>query len=155
MCPLRTIASHGKQQAGPAPSSHAHAHALQIVGTVVGGGRLPVPPPEELPGDGGAFSRLPEYLDLMSRCWAQDPGQRPLFPEVIADLRCTLGTLRTLCTLGTLGTLCMPPAARGAVPGMGALPAGRPRATLLCQAVPLEWWRVIESCWSPPPMPTT
>jgi hypothetical protein len=59
-----------------------------IVSTIISGGRLPIPPVEDLPGPGAAeFAGLEEYMALMNRCWAQDPRNRPGFKEIINDLR--------------------------------------------------------------------
>jgi hypothetical protein len=63
------------------------ANPWGIVRAVTGGGRLPVPPPAELPGPGsGAWPQLGRYLELMGRCWAQEAPARPTFQEVMAEL---------------------------------------------------------------------
>lgn len=36
---------------------------------------------------GGGFPCLEGYLELMRRCWAQDPVERPTFGEVAGVLR--------------------------------------------------------------------
>ena len=36
---------------------------------------------------GGSFPGYNAYVDLMVRCWDQDPEKRPAFPEIIARLR--------------------------------------------------------------------
>jgi len=48
--------------------------------------------PSEAPGAlaGGAFPGFPAYCALMRRCWAEDPGARPPFEAVIAELRTLL-----------------------------------------------------------------
>lgn len=60
------------------------------------GGRPPIPDPSTgtaRDGDtewriqGGPFPGYESYVDLMVRCWAQDPEKRPLFPEIISKLR--------------------------------------------------------------------
>lgn len=62
------------------PWSVAH-----IVGN---GGRLTIPNRWDLPGlDTNQFTRLDDYLDLMQRCWAQNPYDRPGFSEIIQDLK--------------------------------------------------------------------
>lgn len=55
---------------------------------VLAGGRLEVPPAEDLPGGAATaeFAGLPRYLDLMRQCWAQEPGERPGFWEVAREL---------------------------------------------------------------------
>ena len=57
------------------------------IGKDVRAGRRPLLPadPGALPG--GTFPRLPAYLELMQRCWAQRPEDRPSFVEVVAVLR--------------------------------------------------------------------
>jgi hypothetical protein len=45
---------------------------MQLVGKLMDGLRLRIPPREELPGpDTDRFVCLEEYLELMQRCWAQ------------------------------------------------------------------------------------
>jgi serine/threonine protein kinase len=62
------------------PWSVAH-----IVGN---GGRLTIPNRWDLPGlDTNQFARLDDYLDLMQRCWAQNPYDRPGFSEIIPELK--------------------------------------------------------------------
>lgn len=62
-----------------------------VVAQVLGGKRLAIPPTEQLPGsppDNAAFAQqLPGYLELVNRCWAQDPADRPGFDEIIKELR--------------------------------------------------------------------
>jgi hypothetical protein len=55
---------------------------------VLGGARLPVPPPDLLPGP----DVLPEgplqcYVELMQRCWEANPAERPTFAAIAAQLR--------------------------------------------------------------------
>lgn len=58
----------------------------QIIKTVTRGGRPPLPLPA--PGAGGAgFPDLGAYVDLIQRCWAQDPTVRPDFEEITNLLR--------------------------------------------------------------------
>jgi hypothetical protein len=65
-----------------------HVSPWGLVGKLMDGLRLQVPPKEELPGpDNQHFVSFNEYVALMQRCWAQDPGQRPCFEEVIVELR--------------------------------------------------------------------
>lgn len=66
----------------------ADGNAWQLVGQITQGGRLPIPPPDQLPGP----DRLPPaamdaYVALIERCWAQNQYERPDFGEVIAVLR--------------------------------------------------------------------
>ena len=42
--------------------------------------RLPCAPGED------AFAGLPEFLELMKKCWAQDPAERPEFEQIHAQL---------------------------------------------------------------------
>jgi hypothetical protein len=60
-----------------------------IMGQIMSGNRPPVPEPaafSKLPGP-GPFPGLPAWIGLMQRCWHQDPGQRPDFAAIIAQLR--------------------------------------------------------------------
>lgn len=76
----------------------------QIIKPVSDGERLEIPPPEQLPG--GGFAGLPAYLDLLGRCWAQDPNDRPTFETVIKELRWA----RLLCSLAnTFAARCLRP----------------------------------------------
>ena len=61
--------------------------ALQVAKTVMDGGRLRVPPADQLPGGAGSSEGLRGYVGLMSACWAQEPGQRPTFAAIIAELK--------------------------------------------------------------------
>lgn len=36
---------------------------------------------------GGTFAGMPQYLDLMQRCWATDPSDRPPVKDVLCSLR--------------------------------------------------------------------
>ncbi|GAB4822160.1 hypothetical protein N2152v2_009206 [Parachlorella kessleri] len=58
-----------------------------VSGLVTEGKRLQVPEPAKLPGHGGNFVGLGDYIDLMHKCWAQAPEDRPTFDEVLAELR--------------------------------------------------------------------
>ncbi|PRW33836.1 Serine threonine- kinase CTR1 [Chlorella sorokiniana] len=63
----------------------------QLVNHVLSGGRLEVPSREALPGpDTAAFGGLEAYISLMQRCWAQEPGQRPAFQQIVLELRALL-----------------------------------------------------------------
>lgn len=42
----------------------------------------------QLPG--GTFSGYDEYVDLMQRCWADDPRERPTFERVGGWMGCWL-----------------------------------------------------------------
>jgi len=55
------------------------------------GKRLDIPPLKDLPcfddgNDGMISSQLEQYIKLMERCWANDPGERPLFDEIAVVL---------------------------------------------------------------------
>jgi hypothetical protein len=54
------------------------------------GKRLDIPPLKDLPGfdgNGGMdSSQVEQYIKLMERCWANDPGERPLFDEIAVVL---------------------------------------------------------------------
>ena len=54
-----------------------------VVGEVLAGQRPPLPPPEACAG----FSSYAAYVELLQRCWAQEPTSRPSFEEVCARLR--------------------------------------------------------------------
>jgi serine/threonine protein kinase len=59
-----------------------------IVSAVINNGRLEIPEPSDLPGPGsGNWPLLDRYIALMRRCWSQNPGDRPRFEEVMAELR--------------------------------------------------------------------
>ncbi|KAL4421755.1 hypothetical protein ABPG77_009738 [Micractinium sp. CCAP 211/92] len=64
------------------------ANLYQLVFVVSHGERLPIPPPDQLPGPDklppGEFEAL---VSLIQRCWAQQPEERPTFADVIVDLR--------------------------------------------------------------------
>lgn len=63
----------------------------QIVSLVIGGGRLEVPPRDQLPGvDTQSFAGLDAYAALMRRCWSQFPLDRPTFEAIIQELRALL-----------------------------------------------------------------
>lgn len=36
---------------------------------------------------GGVFVGLPAYIDLMQKCWAEEPAERPNFGEIVRCLR--------------------------------------------------------------------
>lgn len=52
---------------------------------MVGGQRLVVPPPEEVPA--GQLLCYEEYVALMEACWAQDAAERPTFEAIVRDLQ--------------------------------------------------------------------
>lgn len=61
---------------------------LQIASTVIGGGRLEVPPVEQLPvPDRGALPGLDGYLALMRDCWEASPVRRPSFADIVPRVR--------------------------------------------------------------------
>lgn len=70
-------------------ASYAPASLPQIVGIVMSGGRLEVPEPHAVAGrgSGAPFEGLGRYVQLMERCWAQEPEERPAFDAVCSELR--------------------------------------------------------------------
>lgn len=56
---------------------------LQVANLLMGGKRLEFP--EHPPG--GTFSGLGEYQALISRCWLQNPEDRPTFIGIVTALR--------------------------------------------------------------------
>ncbi|KAI7842018.1 hypothetical protein COHA_004219 [Chlorella ohadii] len=70
------------------PWTFAQMSPIQIGATVRQGGRPEVPPREALPGpDTASWAGLDAYVQLMRDCWAQRPGDRPTFDEVVGRLR--------------------------------------------------------------------
>lgn len=64
------------------------ANPWAVVSAINAGGRPPIPSPQDLPGpQSGEWPQLERYVELMQRCWAQAPEERPTFDEVIAELR--------------------------------------------------------------------
>ncbi|KAL4440116.1 hypothetical protein ABPG75_003117 [Micractinium tetrahymenae] len=67
------------------------ANPWQLVNQVTQGGRLPLPAsPEDLPGPPATRptpAQLSAYCDLLRCCWAQAPGHRPPFADVVDCLR--------------------------------------------------------------------
>lgn len=62
--------------------------SLQVARLVTGGSRPETPEDRSLlPGPATSFEGLETYVDLMRRCWAQSPADRPSFTEVIVVLR--------------------------------------------------------------------
>ena len=59
----------------------------QVVTIVMEGGRLEIPDPHLLPGNGGDFEGLETYCQLIRKCWEGNPLDRPTFSGVIAVLR--------------------------------------------------------------------
>jgi hypothetical protein len=57
------------------------------VGRICQGTRPELPPLQDLPGADRSFTRLPDYVALMQRCWAQNPADRPTFQVVVKELR--------------------------------------------------------------------
>ena len=54
--------------------------------------RPPIPAPADLPGPhSGAWVGLERYTALMQRCWAEEPGQRPGFGEMVRELQALVG----------------------------------------------------------------
>lgn len=67
-----------------------HDPSLQVAKGVMVGQRLAIPTEEQLAGRGGSFGGMQGYLALMHSCWAQEPGDRPAFGQVISKLRSLL-----------------------------------------------------------------
>lgn len=54
-----------------------------IVSAITRGVRLEIPPRNELPGpQSGNWVHLDSYIQLMQRCWEQQPSARPTFEEI-------------------------------------------------------------------------
>ncbi len=62
--------------------------ASQVVNSIMEGRRLAMPAPGQLPGGSKQTPGLEEYMQLVQRCWAQDPEDRPSFRDIVAELRC-------------------------------------------------------------------
>ena len=54
--------------------------------------RPDLPPPDRCP---------PDLADLLTRCWAKEPGQRPDMPQVVSQLQ---GMVMTTCSFVPLAT---------------------------------------------------
>ncbi|PRW57695.1 Serine threonine- kinase CTR1 [Chlorella sorokiniana] len=68
-----------------------HVGPWSLVGKLMDGVRLEVPPRDQIPGsDTPTFQYLDTYIALMKRCWAQHPEDRPGFEEVIHEVRAML-----------------------------------------------------------------
>lgn len=62
--------------------------SMQLVGKLMAGATLPIPPAAELPGpDTAAFSGLDAYVRLLKRCCSQVAADRPPLVEVVWALR--------------------------------------------------------------------
>lgn len=59
---------------------------LQVSATVVEGGRPAIPSPEAVPGGASSPKGLPTFLQLIERCWAQNPQDRPSFVDIVGEL---------------------------------------------------------------------
>lgn len=60
----------------------------QIVGLVLGGLRLPLPAPEDVPGPDRLLPAVfQQYTALLQSCWAQNPYDRPPLQSVVEQLR--------------------------------------------------------------------
>ncbi|GAB4823442.1 hypothetical protein N2152v2_010488 [Parachlorella kessleri] len=66
-------------------------HQLQIMKLVSEGQRLQVPARSALPPSSQGFEGLDLYEELVAKCWAEDPKERPTFADVIGYLRDLLG----------------------------------------------------------------
>eukprot|EP00884_Botryococcus_braunii_P018261 jgi/Botrbrau1/5118/Bobra.0128s0026.1 len=60
---------------------------FQIIVAIAERRQRPEIPANPASTPGGSFSGISEYIALIKRCWAEDPRQRPLFDQVIGDLR--------------------------------------------------------------------
>lgn len=56
-------------------------HPMAVLFQIIQGSRPTIP--EDLPDD---WKGLKKYLDLMERCWAHDPSQRPTFKDIWQEL---------------------------------------------------------------------
>lgn len=60
----------------------------QLVGKLMAGATLPIPPRDQLPGpDTAAFTGLDAYIQLHQRCCLQATAERPPLEEVVWALR--------------------------------------------------------------------
>ncbi|KAL4421962.1 hypothetical protein ABPG77_007904, partial [Micractinium sp. CCAP 211/92] len=79
-----------------------HTSPWALVGKLMDGHRLAIPPRDQLPGpDTASFAGLDAYIALMQRCWAQNPADRPDFTEVIRLLRKLLESHARLAPSGS------------------------------------------------------
>ena len=63
-------------------------NAWSIVQKVMGGGSLPIPPDQDLPGpDKPPPGDLEKYKNIMVHCWQMSDLERPTFVEVIGALQ--------------------------------------------------------------------
>lgn len=83
---IATIALHHcltTQVHTPAPTCPS-----QLVGKLMAGATLPIPPRDQLPGpDTAAFTGLDTYIQLHKRCCSQAAAERPPLEEVVRALR--------------------------------------------------------------------
>lgn len=64
----------------------------QVVILVVDQGQRPDLPQDLSQLPGRPLRHVSTYLDLIHRCWHQDPTHRPTFERIITQLRCALGS---------------------------------------------------------------
>eukprot|EP00884_Botryococcus_braunii_P001372 jgi/Botrbrau1/11235/Bobra.0038s0007.1 len=60
---------------------------MQVVIAVVSKGERPDVPADLTSLPGGTFEDMEMYINLMSRCWAKDPGDRPSIADVVSELQ--------------------------------------------------------------------
>jgi len=61
---------------------------MQLVGRLMQGMQLAIPPREALPGpDTAGFGGLDSFVDLMRHCWDQVPEERPSLEEIILRIK--------------------------------------------------------------------
>jgi hypothetical protein len=60
---------------------------LQVVLEVVRDGQRPLVPDNLADLHGGTFDGVELYIDLMKKCWAQEPSERPKFIDAVTELQ--------------------------------------------------------------------
>lgn len=69
-------------------------HPVQVWNWIVEGSRPKIPQQNELPA--GPLAVYGDYIDLMKRCWAQNPYSRPEFQTIASQLQAMLAEINKL-----------------------------------------------------------